>query len=75
MPEEQAGTWPKSDTTSYSKFLSEHAPMAQPIFCTATTIKKKVNEHIPLPILSMNAQGLYSKFALFQAMLKNTIQT
>ena len=44
--------------------------MAQPTFRTAETTIKKGNEHIPLSILSLNAQGLYSKFALFQAMIE-----
>ena len=44
--------------------------MAQPTFRAAETTIKKGNEHIPLSILSLNAQGLYSKFALFQAMIE-----
>ena len=49
--------------------------MAQPTFRTAETTIKKGNEHIPLSILSLNAQGLCSKFALFQAMIEHDPDT
>ena len=44
--------------------------MAQPTFRTTETIIKKGNAHIPLSILTLNAQGLYHKVASFQAMIE-----